>query len=73
MIVAFFISSTFFNVYDLTIDTILLCFCQDEKLSGEIHAGKSLGSIMDTAERQAKSESGKEEKSGAEGEAVAVA
>lgn len=74
MIVAFFISSTFFNVYDLTIDTILLCFCQDEKLSGEIHAGKNLAPILDSAERQAKTESGKgEEKSGDEGEAVAVA
>lgn len=34
-VLAWFISSMFMNVYDMAIDTILVCFCEDAKLNNE--------------------------------------
>ena len=32
-LVAYFVASMFMGVYGLTIDTLLLCFCEDKKVS----------------------------------------
>lgn len=34
-LIAWFISSSFMNVYDMAIDTILVCFCEDAKLNDQ--------------------------------------
>lgn len=34
-LLAWFVSSSFMNVYDMAIDTILVCFCEDTKLNNE--------------------------------------
>lgn len=34
-LLAWFISSTFMNVYDMAIDTILVCFCEDANLNNQ--------------------------------------
>ena len=33
-LLAFFVATTFMNVYGMAIDTILLCFCEDKKVNG---------------------------------------
>lgn len=35
VIISYFISSAFFSVFQMTIDTMLLCFCEDIERHGE--------------------------------------
>lgn len=52
MLVAFLVCQTFFDVYDLTINTILLCFCMDEEM-GSNHAGQNLAGLLNNAQETA--------------------
>ena len=75
---AFFVATTFMNVYGMAIDTILLCFCEDKKVNdpdGPYYMSDELKRYIGAVGKDAKDSGGKgdgeEGEGGAEKKAVA--
>lgn len=51
LVLAWFVASTFLGVYEMAIDTILLCFCEDKELnkeSGQFYMSDTLRKFVDS-------------------------
>jgi choline transporter-like protein 2/4/5 len=66
LVMAYAVSTAFMNTFDLAIDTILLCFCEDVEINkngGEMFASKALQKIVGhTAVKKVESGADEEEK-----------
>ncbi|KAF0699844.1 Aste57867_9620 [Aphanomyces stellatus] len=60
-ILAWFVSGAFLGVYEMTVDTILLCFCEDRRINkenGHYYMSKELEKFVDKVAKKAKADEG---------------
>ncbi|KAH9197150.1 hypothetical protein AeNC1_000862 [Aphanomyces euteiches] len=56
-LLAWFVSGAFLGVYEMTVDTILLCFCEDRRInheSGQYYMSNELAAFVDKASKKSK-------------------
>ncbi|RHY61663.1 hypothetical protein DYB30_001469 [Aphanomyces astaci] len=60
-VLAWFVAGTFLSVYEMCVDTILLCFCEDRRInkeSGQFYMSKELAAFVDKVAKAKKPTTG---------------